>query len=81
LSERRRRAAALGLTLVGGLAACAAPAPVVMQGDANSVQINYVDGDVAPTKAVAARYCAQFERVAHFIQADPDAAFYRCDRW
>ena len=76
-----RWGAASGLALAGVvLAACAASQPAVMRGTADSVQISYARGDVAATRAVAAQYCAQYERVAHFIEAELDIAYYDCDR-
>ena len=61
------------------LAACTTPAPVVMEGDAKSVRIAYT-GDIGPTQAVAAHYCAQFELVARFVATDEDNAYYDCVR-
>jgi hypothetical protein len=74
-----RIAAALFALAGAALAGCAGARPVVMHGDAGSVQIDYI-GDVAATKAVAAHYCAQFDRTPSFIQADRESAYYYCLR-
>jgi hypothetical protein len=70
---------AASLVMIGGLlAACTPPAPLVLQGDANSVTIGYGGGDLARAAVVAARHCARYERVPRFQMADMDTAYYAC---
>jgi hypothetical protein len=69
---------AASLVMLGGfLAACAAPPPLLLQGDANSAEISY-SGDLTSAAAVAAQHCARYERVARFQMADMDTAYYAC---
>jgi hypothetical protein len=68
-------ALAIGAT-VGG---CTATHPFVRNGDANSVEITY-GGDVAGTLPLARRHCAQYGRVARFLDAGGDVAAYECVR-
>ena len=72
------------MACLGGLAAallfgCSAPAPVVREGSADSVQVGY-GGDVATAWPLARRHCAQYERVPHLVEAGADLAVFDCVR-
>ena len=58
-------------------AACATPHSVVISGDARSVRLTN-GSDVTGSQAVADHYCAQFDRTARFVEADPDSIYYDC---
>lgn len=61
------------------LAGCTAPQPVVREGSADSVQIDY-SGDPGSALPLARRHCAQFERVPRLAEADGEIARFDCVR-
>jgi hypothetical protein len=70
----------LFLTAALALGGCATSlAPVLMHGDADSVEIAYA-GNLDATTPVARRHCAQYERVAQFLSATIDKAYFDCVR-
>ncbi len=73
-------ALALAASAAGAaLSGCTAPHPIVLKGDANSVEVSY-GGDVASALPLARRHCAQFERVPRLLDAGADLAVYDCVR-
>jgi hypothetical protein len=52
---------------------------VAMQGNADTVVINYV-GDISITLPVARKHCAQYERVPVLAETKPDYVVYACLR-
>ena len=59
------------------LAGCAAPQPLLLSGDATSIDIAY-GSDPAATLRVAKLHCAAFERVPRLLQAQNNVAYYAC---
>jgi hypothetical protein len=59
--------------------ACAMEKPFLLQGDANSAQVGF-GSDMAGATLVAARHCAQYERVPRFLEAQENVAFFDCVR-
>jgi hypothetical protein len=74
---RKRIAFAARLALAGGLLAACTASPILLKGDATSAKIGY-SGDLPAATAVAARHCARYERVARFLMADLDTAYFAC---
>jgi len=72
----RRAAAFLCAGLVAG---CAAPKPVLLNGDAKGAEIDYAM-DPATTLPVAKLHCAEYERVPRLLQAQNNTAYYECIR-
>lgn len=60
-------------------AACALEEPFLLQGDANSAQVGF-SRDLEGATRVAARHCAQYERVPRFLEAEENVAFFDCVR-
>jgi len=58
---------------------CDTPQPLVLHGDANSVELTQV-GDAAAALAVARRHCSQFEKVPRLIDAHGDEVLFDCVR-
>jgi hypothetical protein len=69
------------LLVLPGLAvgACQAAQPMVLQGNADTVQIGYA-GDIDAATALAKRHCAQFERLPRLDYAEPTVAYFDCVR-
>jgi len=53
------------------LSGCTGPQPLVLKGDANSVEITY-PGDAASALPLARQHCARYERVPRLVNAGPD---------
>jgi hypothetical protein len=79
IRQSRRRL----IWLVGGaglaiaLAGCAGPQPFLLNGDADSAEVGF-SGDPGSATPVAKQHCARYERVPHFVQADPNVAYFDC---
>jgi hypothetical protein len=70
----------LFLFLAGGLGAgCGLEKPFLLQGDANSAQVGF-GRDLEGATRVAAKHCAQYERVPRFLEAEENVAFFDCVR-
>ncbi len=82
LSPQRRRAGSATrlccLMLVGGVIAGCATKPFLSSGDANSATVGFAGGDLAAATAVANDHCARYERVARFLEAQEDVAYFQC---
>ncbi len=64
---------------IGALAGCATPQPVVMHGDANSVEVSDV-GSAPAAGVVARRHCSQFEKIPRFLNTDGETVLFDCVR-
>jgi hypothetical protein len=70
----------LGVILFGGLlAGCAAPAPLLLSGDAQTIEFGYAT-DPSVTLRPARLHCAAYERVPRLLQAQNNVAYYACVR-
>lgn len=65
------------LLLAALVATCSAPVPILLQGNANSVEVGY-SGNLAAAARVARRDCARYQRVPRFQGADLDTADFAC---
>ena len=77
-----RSAAALLLPPAIGVAVlfgCSDPQPVILHGDANSVEVSY-SRSAASAEPLARRHCSQFEKVPRFISADAEIVLFDCVR-
>ena len=68
------------LILAGEVAASCAPKPFLSSGDANSATVGYAGGNLAAATAVANSHCARYERIARFLEAQEDMAYFECHR-
>jgi hypothetical protein len=66
--------------VIGSLSAgCGLEKPFLLQGDANSAQVGF-SRDLESATLVAAKHCAQYERVPRFLEAQENVAFFDCVR-
>jgi hypothetical protein len=66
--------------VIGSLGAgCGLEKPFLLQGDANSAQVGF-SRDLESATLVAAKHCAQYERVPRFLEAQENVAFFDCVR-
>ena len=76
-----RSARPLSLVVALLASACSATAPgpraFVAEGDQSSVRVGY-SGNLDEAAAVARRHCAGYERVARFVDATMDTAYFDC---
>jgi hypothetical protein len=64
--------------LAGALAAaCTAPKPFLLRGDANAAQVGFT-GDIDAATLVAKQHCARYERTPRFLEAEENIAFFDC---
>ena len=75
----RSSAALLVPLALGALSGCATPQPVILHGNANSVEISHVSS-AAGAEPLARRHCSQFEKVPRFISSDGEIVLYDCIR-
>jgi hypothetical protein len=73
------RPAAFPLLLLVIGSGCSDPQPVILRGDANSVEVTYV-GSTAKAEPLARRHCSQFEKMPHFISTDGETVLFDCIR-
>jgi hypothetical protein len=80
MSRRRRTAAGLlaRLALVVAAAGCAEK-PFLSAGDATSAEVGF-SRDLNAATAVAQEHCARYEKVARFLDASEDLAYFACER-
>ena len=64
----------LGLVCAG----CVHPESKLLQGNADAAQVGYEGADLTAATAVAKNHCARFERVAKFLNAAEDVAYFAC---
>jgi len=64
---------------LAALVGCVKAAPVILHGDANSVEISHV-GSLAAAGPLALRHCSQFEKLARFISSDGETVLFDCVR-
>jgi hypothetical protein len=61
------------------VAACAAPKPFLLDGDADGAEVGYA-ADPATTLSIAAAFCARYERVPRLLQLQENVAYYQCHK-
>lgn len=63
------------------VAACStqalAPRAVLLEGDQTSAKVGF-SGDLDAATAIARRHCAGYERIARFVDATTDTAYFDC---
>jgi hypothetical protein len=70
----------VALILCGGvLAGCVEPKPILLSGDAETIEIGYAT-DPDATLRVARLHCAAYQRVPRLLQAQNNIAYYTCIR-
>jgi hypothetical protein len=69
----------LCLIVACGAASACAGKPFLLNGDANSAQVGYSGGNLAPATAVAKQHCARYERVPRFLESGENVAYFACE--
>lgn len=68
-----------GLVLIAAVAGagCAAK-PYLSEGDANSAEVGF-SGDPSVASEIANQHCARYEKVARFLDASENIAYFACE--
>jgi hypothetical protein len=68
---------ALMIATSTALSGCTAPQPLILNGDANSVEVTYA-GNAASALPVARQHCARYERIPRLVNTGSDFAIFDC---